>query len=69
MRSSIGYLIQDLRQRGLLEDTLIIWGGGLGERPCSKVKARPQAVIPHQGLFMWLAGGPIRGGLTLWRNS
>lgn len=58
-------LIQDLRQRGLLEDTLIIWGGEFGRTPMFQGKGKTAGRDHHiKGFSMWLAGGPIRGGLT-----
>ena len=54
-------LIKDLKQRGMLKDTLIIWGGEFGRTPMAQGSGRD----PHiKGFSMWLAGGGIRGGLT-----
>ncbi len=57
-------LIQDLKQRGMLEDTLVIWGGEFGRTPM--VQGSTDGRDHHPNCFtMWLAGGGIRGGVTL----
>ncbi|MCC7338802.1 MAG: DUF1501 domain-containing protein [Pirellulaceae bacterium] len=65
----IGALLSDLRQRGMLEDTLVIWGGEFGRTPTvelpkeganqGKVNGRDHN---HWGFTTWLAGGGVRGG-------
>lgn len=65
----IGALLKDLKQRGMLEDTLVIWGGEFGRTPtvelptpganAGKINGRDHN--PH-GFTMWLAGGGVRGG-------
>lgn len=58
-------LLQDLRQRGLLDDTLIIWGGEFGRTPMFQGKGATAGRDHHiKGFSMWLAGGPVRGGMT-----
>ena len=58
----IASLMSDLKQRGLLEDTLIIWGGEFGRTPTSENgNGRDHN---HHGFTMWLAGGGVRGGMT-----
>lgn len=58
----IAALLKDLKQRGLLEDTLIIWGGEFGRTPVSENgNGRDHN---HHGFTMWLAGGGVRGGMT-----
>ncbi len=57
-------LVQDLKQRGLLEDTLVIWGGEFGRTPM--VQGSTDGRDHHPNCFtMWLAGGGIQGGVTL----
>lgn len=57
-------LIQDLKARGLLEDTLVIWGGEFGRTPM--VQGGDDGRDHHPNCFsMWLAGGGIRPGMTL----
>jgi hypothetical protein len=57
-------LIKDLKQRGMLEDTLVIWGGEFGRTPM--VQGGDDGRDHHPNAFsMWLAGGGIRGGVTI----
>jgi hypothetical protein len=58
-------LLTDLKQRGLLDDTLIIWGGEFGRTPMFQGKGRSPGRDHHiKGFSMWLVGGGIRGGIT-----
>jgi hypothetical protein len=57
----IAGLLQDLKQRGLLNDTLVIWGGEFGRTPACEGKADGRDHHPF-GFTMWLAGGGVRGG-------
>jgi len=65
----IGALLADLKQRGMLEDTLVIWGGEFGRTPTVELPT-PGANAGknngrdhnHYGFSMWLAGGGVRGG-------
>lgn len=57
-------LIKDLKQRGMLEDTLVVWGGEFGRTPM--VQGGNDGRDHHPNCFtMWLAGGGIKPGLTL----
>jgi len=55
-------LIMDLKERGLLDETLILWGGEFGRTPVSENSAGRDH--NHWGFTMWMAGGGIRGGMT-----
>jgi hypothetical protein len=65
----IGALLADLKQRGMLKDTLVIWGGEFGRTPTvelptpgansGKINGRDHN---HHGFTMWMAGGGVRGG-------
>ena len=60
-------LVADLKQRGLLDATLVHWGGEMGRLPVIQNDAGPAKVgRDHNtyGFSMWLAGGGIRGGMT-----
>jgi uncharacterized protein (DUF1501 family) len=62
-------LLTDLRARGLLDDTLVIWGGEFGRTPNAQIDRKGNGGEPgrdHQatGFSMLLAGGGVRGGLT-----
>jgi hypothetical protein len=54
-------LIKDLKQRGLLDDTIIIWGGEFGRTPMAQGNGRDHHI---KGFSTWLAGGGIRGGIS-----
>ena len=61
-------LVMDLKQRGLLDDTLVIWGGEFGRTPMVESNAalgRSLGRDHHpQAFSMWLAGGGVKPGLT-----
>lgn len=58
----IAALIKDLKQRDLLKDTLIVWGGEFGRTPVAENgNGRDHN---HHGFTMWLAGGGVKGGMT-----
>jgi hypothetical protein len=57
-------LVKDLKQRGLLDDTLVIWGGEFGRTPM--VQGGSDGRDHHPNCFtMWLAGGGVRPGVTI----
>ena len=66
---AIGALLKDLKARGMLEETLVIWGGEFGRTPtvelpkkgsnAGKINGRDHN---HHGFTMWMAGGGVRGG-------
>jgi hypothetical protein len=60
----IGALLQDLKQRGMLADTLVVWGGEFGRTPRHDRGARgePGRDHHHKVFCSWMAGGGIRGG-------
>ncbi|MEX0824744.1 MAG: DUF1501 domain-containing protein [Pirellulaceae bacterium] len=57
-------LLTDLRQRGMLKDTLVIWGGEMGRTPTVQLPAGPKVGRDHHhdGFSIWMAGGGVRGG-------
>ena len=57
-------LITDLKRRGLLDDTLVIWGGEFGRMPLSQVGREGSAGRDHgpDGFSMWMAGGGVKAG-------
>jgi len=58
-------LLTDLKQRGMLEDTLIIWGGEFGRTPMFQGKGATSGRDHHiKGFSMWMAGGGIKGGTS-----
>jgi uncharacterized protein (DUF1501 family) len=58
-------LLTDLKQRGLLEDTLVVWGGEFGRTPYAQPadKGKPGRDHHATGFSMFLAGGGVKGGL------
>jgi len=66
---ALGALLTDLKQRGLLEETLVLWGGEFGRTPvvelpkkgsnAGKINGRDHN---HWGFTMWMAGGGVKGG-------
>jgi hypothetical protein len=65
-------LLTDLKQRGLLEDTLVVWGGEFGRTPMNEARngSRFLGRDHHPRAFtMWLAGGGIRPGVTVGRTD
>ena len=62
-------LITDLKRRGLLEDTMVIWGGEFGRTPMVESNPtlnRSQGRDHHpQAFSLWMAGGGVKGGVTL----
>ncbi|MEY5009454.1 MAG: hypothetical protein RLZZ253_593 [Verrucomicrobiota bacterium] len=62
----VGALLKDLRQRGMLQDTLVVWGGEFGRTPRHDRGARgePGRDHHHRAFSTWMAGGGIKGGQT-----
>ncbi len=58
----IAALLGDLKQRGLLDETLVLWGGEFGRTPTSQ--GDDGRDHNHHGFTVWLAGGGVRGGMT-----
>jgi hypothetical protein len=58
----IAAFLGDLKERGLLESTLVIWGGEFGRTPVAELPQLSGRDHNHYGFSMWLAGGGVRGG-------
>jgi hypothetical protein len=58
-------LVQDLKRRGLLDNTLVVWGGEFGRTPMGEVRDTVGRNHHIEGYTMWLTGGGVRGGLNL----
>ena len=54
-------LIKDLKERGMLDDTLVIWGGEFGRTPMAQGNGRDHHI---KGFSLWMAGGGIKGGVS-----
>ena len=66
---AIGALLKDLKRRGMLDDTLVIWGGEFGRTPTVELPSPGNNAGKqngrdhnHYGFTMWLAGGGVKGG-------
>lgn len=67
-------LVKDLKQRGLLDETLVVWGGEFGRTPMSEIRRPddPNSIgRDHHpnGYSMWMAGGGIKGGQVIGRTD
>jgi len=62
----IAALLADLKQRGMLEDTLVLWGGEFGRTPTVELGGDGKSQLGrdhnHYGFSVWMAGGGVRGG-------
>lgn len=67
MDRPVAALLKDLRQRGLMEDTLVVWGGEFGRTPFREGRTANSAVLGRDHypdcFTMWMAGAGVRGGL------
>ena len=61
----VAALLQDLKQRGMLKDTLVIWGGEFGRQPTAEYATGSGRDHNAYGFTMWMAGGGIRGGTSV----
>ncbi|MEX2214608.1 MAG: DUF1501 domain-containing protein [Phycisphaeraceae bacterium] len=61
----IAGLIKDLKQRGMLDSTLIIWGGEFGRQPTAEYAKGTGRDHNSYGFTMWMAGGGIKGGTSV----
>ncbi len=62
----IAALLMDLKQRGMLDETLVVWGGEFGRTPTVELSGQGKSLLGrdhnHYGFSVWMAGGGIRGG-------
>ena len=63
MDKPVAGLLKDLKRRGLLEETLVVWGGEFGRTPMSE-KGDGRDHNPT-GFSMWMAGGGVKGGQSI----
>ena len=61
----IAGLLQDLEQRGLLDETLIVWGGEFGRQPTAEYAKGTGRDHNSYGFTTWMAGGGIKGGVSV----
>ncbi len=67
-------LLHDLKQRGLLDSTLVVWGGEFGRTPMSEIRRPDEADNAGRdhhpnGFSLWLAGGGIKGGQVIGKTD
>jgi hypothetical protein len=60
----IAALLTDLEERGLLDETLVVWGGEFGRMPFSEGQNAPGRNHNPYGFSMWLAGAGVKGGIS-----
>ena len=61
----IAALLIDLEQRGLLDETLVVWGGEFGRQPTAEYAEGTGRDHNSWGFTMWLAGGGVQGGISV----
>lgn len=61
----IAGLLKDLKQRGLLDETLVVWGGEFGRQPTAEYAKGTGRDHNAAGFTMWMAGGGIKGGVSI----
>ena len=61
----IAALLKDLKRRGLLDSTLVVWGGEFGRQPVAEYQASTGRDHNSYGFTMWMAGGGIKGGQSV----
>jgi hypothetical protein len=61
----IAGLLKDLKQRGLLDETLVVWGGEFGRQPTAEYAAGTGRDHNSYGFTMWMAGGGLKGGVSV----
>lgn len=59
---AIAAFLEDLKQRGLFQSTLVMWGGEFGRTPVAELPQLSGRDHNHYGFSMWLAGGGVKGG-------
>ena len=61
----IAGLLKDLKRRGMLEDTLVVWGGEFGRQPTAEYEKGTGRDHNSYGFTMWMAGGGVKGGVSV----
>ncbi|MEQ9379691.1 MAG: DUF1501 domain-containing protein [Pirellulales bacterium] len=61
----VAALLKDLKQRGLLDETLVVWGGEFGRQPTAEYEKGTGRDHNAYGFTMWMAGGGIKGGTSV----
>lgn len=58
-------LLRDLKRRGLLDETLVVWGGEFGRQPTAEYEKGTGRDHNSYGFTMWMAGGGVKGGVSV----
>jgi hypothetical protein len=61
----IAGLLKDLKRRGLLDETLVVWGGEFGRQPTAEYAKGTGRDHNSYGFTMWMAGGGVKGGISV----
>jgi len=61
----IAGLLKDLKQRGLLDETIVVWGGEFGRQPTAEYAKGTGRDHNSYGFTMWMAGGGLKGGTSV----
>ena len=62
---AVAGLLKDLKRRGLLDETLVVWGGEFGRQPTAEYAKGTGRDHNAYGFTMWMAGGGIKGGVSV----
>ena len=62
-------MLVDLERRGLLEETLVVWGGEFGRQPTAEYEKGTGRDHNSYGFTMWMAGGGVKGGVSVGRTD
>ncbi|SMP67570.1 Protein of unknown function [Neorhodopirellula lusitana] len=65
----VAALLKDLKQRGLLDETLVVWGGEFGRQPTAEYAEGTGRDHNAYGFTMWMAGGGIKGGMSFGKTD
>lgn len=65
----IAALLKDLKQRGLLNETLVVWGGEFGRQPVAEYARGTGRDHNSYGFTMWMAGGGVKGGIAVGKTD
>ncbi len=65
----IAGLIKDLKQRGLFDETLVVWGGEFGRQPTAEYENGTGRDHNAYGFTMWMTGGGIKGGVSIGKTD
>ncbi len=65
----IAGLLKDLKQRGLLDSTLVVWGGEFGRQPTAEYAEGTGRDHNAYGFTMWMAGGGVKGGMSVGKTD